>query len=342
MPKFIGNRIGDTVPNAPGVVASSAVYNMDDVYWMKQEGGYENYTLPMIASGGSEYTPGNGFKYHKFTSPGSLVVTRTGVCDLLVVAGGGGGGSYYGAGGGAGGVAFGDDVTFVSTGTYGVEVGGGGSKGGVGGDGSNSYIGSPGSQIITNQPDYILAKGGGGGGNAYATANGRSGGSGGGDSGGNSPPFGGLATQPNTNPSPQVSDYGFPGGWSYPTGGYAPAGGGGAGAQGVNIPAEISGGGNGGAGVPISGFEYPLIGWSPYDPTSPTNNHFGGGGGAGIYSSATGDRSGLGGHGGGGGVSDGAPNYAGLGGGGNGTHSGSGSSQPGTGGSGCVIIRYAV
>ena len=39
------------------------------------------------------------------------------------------------------------------------------------------------------------------------------------------------ATQPGTNPSPFVTDYGFPGGFSTPTGGYAPAGGGGAGQQ---------------------------------------------------------------------------------------------------------------
>ena len=300
------------------------------------------------ATGGTTYEPGNGYKYHKFTYPNTdnFVVTKAGagVVDLLVVAGGGAGGNYYGGGGGAGGVAHGVAVPITAM-TYPITVGNGGAgvtAPAIGNPGDNSSIGAPG-VAIGGQPDYILAKGGGGGGSPYYVATGADGGSGGGDAGGNSPPFGGLATQPTTNPSPLITDHGYPGGWSYPTGGYGPSGGGGAGAQGVNMTGNNPGGGNGGIGVPISGFEYPLIGLSPFEVFSPTNNHYGGGGAAGIYSTPDpgNNRAGVGGVGGGGGAaSPTMPGQNGLGGGGGGKHPGTGSS--GVGGQGMVVIRYAV
>ena len=40
MPKWLGNRFGDAVPVNPNSEGPSAVYNMHDVYYMKQEGGY--------------------------------------------------------------------------------------------------------------------------------------------------------------------------------------------------------------------------------------------------------------------------------------------------------------
>lgn len=291
------------------------------------------------ATGGTEYTPGNGYKYHKFTSNGNFVVTTVeGDCDILVVAGGGSGGNYYGGGGGAGGVAYGVDVP-MPVATHPVVVGAGGAAvdaTGIGLVGNNTTVGAPGVSI-GGQPDYIVAKGGGYGGRGTTTGGG-AGGSGGGDGGGNSPPYGGLATQPGTNPSPVITDYGFPGGWSYPSGGYAPAGGGGAGAQGVNITGNIPGAGNGGVGVAIPGFEYPLVGMSPYSPLSPSNNHYGGGGGAGMYGSPVApDRTGTGGYGGGGG-DDGIPGTNYLGGGGGGKHPPGSSS--GKGGDGIVIVRY--
>jgi hypothetical protein len=293
----------------------------------------------MAATGGTEYTPGNGYKYHKFISNANFVVTEAGICDILVVAGGGSGGNYYGAGGGAGGVAYGLDVPLPSA-THPVVVGAGGAavgSTGIGLVGNNTTVGAPGVSIA-GQPDYILAKGGGAGGHGYSTANGGAGGSGGGDSGGDSPPYGGLATQPGTNPSPLITDHGFPGGWSNPTGGYAPAGGGGAAAQGVNITGDLNGAGNGGVGVVIPGFEYPLVGMSPYNPLSPSNNHYGGGGGAGMYGSPVApDRTGTGGYGGGGG-DDGIPGTNYLGGGGGGKHPPGPSS--GKGGDGIVIVRY--
>ena len=57
-----------------------------------------------------------------------------------------------------------------------------------------------------------------------------------------------------------------PGGFSTPTGGYAPAGGGGAYAAGVSVDGDLQGGGNGGDGSP--GFAYPLIGEPGLNPFS--------------------------------------------------------------------------
>jgi len=61
---------------------------------------------PIVASGGTKSTPGDGFIYHVFTSSGSLVVTEgTGSeFNCLIVGGGGGGGFDRGGGGGAGGL----------------------------------------------------------------------------------------------------------------------------------------------------------------------------------------------------------------------------------------------
>ena len=305
------------------------------------------------ASGGTEYVPGDGYRYHKFITDDNFVVTKGGIIDILVVAGGGSGGNYYGAGGGGGGVAHGVNVP-ITPGSYPASIGTGGARqstaSDVGNAGNNSAFGAPGSPIA-GQPDYILAKGGGAGGHGYQTADGGAGGSGGGDSGGDSPPYGGPATQPGTNPSPFVTDYGFPGGWSSPTGGYAPAGGGGAGQQGVNITGNDSGGGNGGDGVVIAGFPYSNVGLSSYSVgittiMSPSNNHYGGGGAASLYSTAAGpDRMGWGGLGGGG-----YGNLAGnrplpgadyLGGGGGGVHPPRGfTGATGKGGDGIVLVRY--
>ncbi len=47
--------------------------------------------------------PGNGYRYHVFTAPGTFTVTAPGNVEYLVIAGGGGGGVGAGGGGGAGG-----------------------------------------------------------------------------------------------------------------------------------------------------------------------------------------------------------------------------------------------
>ena len=262
------------------------------------------------ATGGTILTPGNGYRYHTFTSTGTFTISSGSAknMDILLVAGGGGGGSYYGSGGGAGGIAYATAIP-IGPGPYLVSIGGGG----------GSYYGSG--------------------------ALGLSGGSGGG-TGGSPPGNGGSATQPAQNPgNPFVTNYGNNGGFSAPSGGYAPAGGGGAGSAGASIPISgLTGGGNGGAGQPFPGFEYPIVGLTPIAPVanSPTNNHYGGGGGSGLYSTGVSpDRLGLGGAGGGGsgkgssrGLTAGVENTGGAGGGAHPASAGV------AGGSGVAIIRY--
>ena len=49
---------------------------------------------PFSASGGTTVTPGNGYKYHVFTSDDNFVVSGASQsCEVLLVGGGGGGGS---------------------------------------------------------------------------------------------------------------------------------------------------------------------------------------------------------------------------------------------------------
>tara|TARA_R100001230_G_C5653407_1_gene158356 strand:- start:266 stop:1168 length:903 start_codon:yes stop_codon:yes gene_type:complete len=139
------------------------------------------------ATGGNQtsssgFTAPNGFKYHVFTSSGSLVVASgSGEAYYLVVAGGGSGGYGNGAGGGAGGLRSNDPTvpgpssmkvshTFtLSPGTYPVTVGDGGTS--PADNGSESKIGT----------STVVASGGGYGGN---NSTGNPGGSGGGGTSG--------------------------------------------------------------------------------------------------------------------------------------------------------------
>ena len=67
-----------------------------------------------VATGGTVVTTG-GYKYHKFTSSGTLVVTTPGLFEIICIGGGGGGGSFYGAGGGgAGGYVYKTGVYLAS------------------------------------------------------------------------------------------------------------------------------------------------------------------------------------------------------------------------------------
>lgn len=115
------------------------------------------------ATGGTELTPGNGYKYHIFTTTGSFVVsgdsspTQT---EIFLVAGGGGAGAPLGSGGGAGGLVYHTSYP-LPAGTYPVTVGaGGGGATGPGTPGTNT-TGSRGSNSVFN--GVITAAGGGGG-----------------------------------------------------------------------------------------------------------------------------------------------------------------------------------
>ena len=334
-----------------------------------------------IASGGNianGITPGNGYKYHTFGSPGTFEITSgTSQIDILVVAGGGGGCGRAGGGGGAGGIVHVQSVPLV-VGTYPVTVGNAGAGAGqpghpqapadqtntphIGATGSNSYFGTPGVSI-GGQPNYFLAKGGGGGGQANSpTSYGNPGGSSGGSGYGEANPQ--TADQLGTNPSPFATDYGSKGGRGLSGPDYNCGGGGGAGGEGgPGVPKN----GDGGPGRSFPTFAYPFCFPAPYLPgfatpgnvlsnytTSTTSDHYGGGGGGGGHPPAA-DQGASGVGGGGQGGNPGGPFPAGasaagtskgidyLGGGGGGTTTSGGSpqnfwGQPG--GKGVVIVRY--
>jgi len=266
------------------------------------------------ASGGTETTSG-GYKYHTFTSGGTLTVSSAGNVEYLVVGGGGGGGAWYGGGGGAGGAATG--TAALSTGSYSVTIGAGGTAGAhfstPGGDGADStFVGT----------GVSITGGGGGGGGTNASNGNAGGGSGGGGAGGStsaSSSGGAAGTDGASNAG---------GGTTVTSGGNrGGGGGGGAAAAGTTNTLSPLAGGDGGDGI-----EWP----------SGSGTYYAGGGGGGIQSiSGTGGSGGIG--GGGDGVTeassaavDGTANT----GGGGGAQPRDGT--PGTGGSGIVIVRYKV
>jgi len=256
----------------------------------------------------------------RFTGAGSYnwtVPDGVTTAEYLVVGGGGGAGGWSGAnsncywngGGGAGGLITG--TMNVTSGTnLSLTVGGGGVAGAKnvnGSNGSDSALGT------------LIAYGGGGGGTPRSVGlNGGSGGGGGGTDSGNNP-AGGTALQPTSS----TGGYGNNGGNGYMNvggGEIAAAGGGGAGGTGAS--AGYRKGGAGGIGLQSS-----ITGTSTY--------YAGGGGGCAAMSFGP---CGAGGNGGGGAgaYGTGTPGTDGLGGGG-------GAGNPSArGGSGVVIIRYAI
>jgi len=281
----------------------------------------------ITATGGTITTSGN-FKIHSFTGDGCFAVSTLGLgpaggpsnVDYLVVAGGGGGGGGAGGGAGAGGFR----TTFPSPGcnagsfpitstTYPVTVGAGGTAGAAEGGGPSSR-GVTGSNSIFST---ITSAGGGGGGSnqACGTSTGLPGGSGGGGA------YGFPGGTGNTPPvSPSQGNNGGPGVIpANPV--YGAGGGGGAGAVGATGSTTV--GGNGGNGLPN------LVTGSPV-------TYAGGGGGARAGNQPSGIH-GSGGTGGGGGAgATGTTGTINSGGGGGGASPGAG----GSGGSGIVVIRY--
>jgi hypothetical protein len=270
-------------------------------------------TITTYSSGGINY------KVHTFTSSGTFTVTAEGEGDILMVAGGGSGGAdtNVSGGGGAGGVLIGTAFT-IAPGTYNIVIGNGGSVGSNGGDttafGAIAIGGGSGARGDIPGA-FAAASGGSGGGTTYLL-----------------PSSYGVGVQGN---SAGLIGYGNNGGPGTANGGYPSGGGGGAGGAGI---------------TPVDGI-YPSTGGIGIQNNFSTgsNVYYGGGGGGGTWVGMSGGISGaaqggLGGGGrggtnsGGGAVSTaGAPNTGGGGGG-----SGSVSSPASAGGSGIVIIRYAV
>lgn len=221
-------------------------------------------------TGGTITTPGDGYRYHTFTSPGTLDLNSYGASvsiDYLLVAGGGGSSGDFSDGGGSGGSGAGGYLSGsapLGVGSYPVVVG----TGGIGGrnaptayDPTGTYqAGQNGNNSTFNS---LTAVGGGKGAGAGPIGAAGAGGSGG---GGNRISSGAGAGEQYPGPAQQ----GFPGG----AGGLPERGGGGGGAGGA--------GASSGPGVsPQSGG--PGLSWPGNGVT-----YAGGGGGGGFGTSGVG------------------------------------------------------
>ena len=287
------------------------------------------------ASGGTESTCGD-FKYHKFTGPGSFVVTDAGLAagsntlTYLVVAGGGAGGNRRAGGGGAGGLRI-VSCEAAAVQTYPVTVGAGGTAAPAQPVGGDADGGSGANSVFSG----TTSAGGGGGG--QADGNGVNGGSGG---GGASAFPSGTTTGGSGNTPPVSPAQGKDGGDGFGTqsGGFHGAGAGGGGSNAAAANAGAPAGGAGGAGTDVTpNFPAPLGG-------SPAGTYAGGGGG-GYQSSSSPGSGGAGGAGGGtaGSACGGTPPTAATantGGGSGGVGSPAPSAAYGNGGSGIVIVKY--
>ncbi len=285
--------------------------------------GVANASITNVAKaiGGNSITTDGTYWYHTFLSSGIFTPTQALTADVLVVAGGGGSGRT-GGGGGAGGLR-GLTAQSLTTTSYSVSIGGGGAggdtDGGVASNGTNSVFGN------------IVASGGGGGasyngGNAIGVSGG-SGGGGGTHDGGSATRTGGAGNIGGYTPVE-----GFAGGAAVSTRGSG--GGGGATAAGTNAP-STNNGGAGGTGS--SAYSSWGVATGTGQNSGGTYYFGGGGGGSGL---ASGGAAGLGG-GAAGSTYAGSSNQPGAintGGGAGGINDRNGS----TGGSGIVIVRYAV
>ena len=276
------------------------------------------------ATGGDVVATDGTYWYHAFRTSGTFTPTQTLSCDVLVVAGGGGSMDNSSGGGGAGGLLAYTSQSLSATG-YSVTVGAGGS----GGTDQTATLSTAGNN---SQFGALTASVGGGRGlgrNVQQPTQTKSGGSGGGGTGTgtslNTSNTGGSATSGQGN----AGGNGFAYGETPPY--YPAAGGGGAGVAG-NAPSSSSTAGAGGNGS--SAYSSWGLATGTGENVSGTV-YFAGGGGGGINASGQ-SGSGAGGYGGGGSNGNGTANTGGGGG---------GKGYPatgGAGGSGLVIVRYAV
>lgn len=288
-----------------------------------------------FATGGNIVANDGTYWYHAFTSSGTFTPTKALTCDYVVIAGGGSGGAHNSGGGGGGGVR----STITATGgggtlesplsliaqNYAVTIG-------AGGTGVTDTVGVNGNNSIF----ATVTSTGGGGGGSQTTGTVGSGGSGGGGS---------INAAGGTRTASPVQ--GFNGGTGV-GGSNSGAGGGGAGQVGS---AAGGGGGAGGNGVQIT--TTGLFGASYYWAGGGGGSAYSAGGGAGGLGGAGGGHSsaGNGGSAGGSGFSAGSAGSGSFNGDGGsaGSNTGSGggganrqSGTSGAGGSGIVIVRYAM
>lgn len=317
------NLVGGT--NIAGGMSSLSIYGDSGNIAAGTTVSVYGLTVSAIkATGGDIIQTDGNYWYHAFTSSGSFRPQTSLTCDVLVVAGGGSGGWPYSGGGGAGGVAYYTSQA-LTTQSYAITIGAGAAGGynsGNGQKGSNSSFGA-----------LTAAVGGGGGVGDSTITTARDGGSGGGgrayargtvgtNSGGT-----GTAGQGNNGGS------GAPNGATNESGG----GGGGAGAVGANATSTDAGAGGAGTGSYLTWLLATGLG---------VGGNIAGGGGGGTNAAST--NAGAGGSGGGGagasndGYRNSEPGMRNTGGGSGGGGAGNAPNSPKSGGSGLVIVRYAV
>jgi hypothetical protein len=301
------------------------------------------------ASGGNTVISDGTYWYHAFTSSGTFTPVAGITADVLVVAGGGAGGGSNGGGAGGGGAGglLGFASQSLTAQNYTCTVGAGGAavasvnSGAVyfGNNGTNSQFGA------------LTAAVGGGGGAATNTnpsnVQGNTGGSGGGGANFNSSStVAGIAG---------TSGQGYAGGGTIGPGfGRSAGGGGGAGAVGGTGNSSNQGAGGIGAtyNTSVGGSAGPYAFIDSMGAATGagilSSSHYyfaGGGGGASAYGGASGGIGGGGagiGNQSGGTATSGTANTGGGGGGSSGDASGIYTFTSGSGGSGIVIVRYAV
>ena len=333
----VGTATGTLIYNSS--TGSVEGYFGTTIGWVTIKNGF-------AATGGNVViSPGNGYRYHTFTSSsGSFVVSNgTANIEVLLVGGGGAGGFDVGGGGGAGGLVYAPSMS-IGPGTYPVTVGAGGAAPTTSSTPATPGNGSP------STFNGLTALGGGGGGN-WQSIPGAAGGSGGGPTS-NVSGSAGPGTQPaqlHTAGTAYLS-FGRPGGggagntpnaneYSGAAGGGGAGGDGGGGAS-SGWSADSTTIGYGGPGIQFPQFTGPLIG---VPSLAPLNGYFAGGGGS---ASDVGSFYGRGGTGGGApGVTPILPglataNTGGGGGGAGATPSYSPINKGGNGGSGILVIRY--
>jgi hypothetical protein len=319
------------------------------------------------ATGGNRIIEQNGFKYHIFTQSGTFTVTDAVTADVLIVAGGGAGGTGFGdqdtgkGGGGSGGICFRSGFP-IAAGAYPLVVGAGGA-----GFTPTTSAAPPTPNNGANSTAFgITASGGGGGGrsdNAGGPAIGGSGG-GGGSRNGTTSLTNGVGS--NQGAFAGWTTYGSAGGNGGGNSNFGGGGGGGAGGNGLNAGgvANDSWGGAGGVGVDFSSFFPSTVFWPGSNLGGQDVGFYGGGGGGGTYGTSACRNPALGGLGGGGHGSacresnngtianttfiNGIPNTGGGGGGAAEDGQSAGGFNPttasrsGSGGSGVIMIRYAI
>jgi hypothetical protein len=345
-----------TPSSAPSSPSEGQMYynSTTDVVYVYNGSAWDQVSNNFLATGGT-ITTDSTYKYHTYTTASTFIPTTNGNVDILVIAGGGSGGANHNSGGGgAGGVVWKTSQLVTANVTYTASIGAGGvNTGNANDNGDNSTLIGTGLSII--------ATGGGYGGSAEAGGNGGSGG-------------GGYGTG-NTAGGTGVSGQGNAGGagtWSgvdYENHG---GGGGGAGASGGVGNTTSKDAGDGGVGAStltdqatvilnatdttalllgaVAGTDASNV--ATTSSSSGTLYIAGGGGGGSSWTNSSG-----------GGTSTNAGGSAGLGGGGRGTddvgsqvetaglaNTGAGGGGQGghitgagaSGGSGIVIIRYAI